>query len=327
MKVPPKIWVPKRDIIFAGDLRLKELYENIISFRAKAAGFFRIWKHSSRGTVLAAEFPNLLTNAFYDRVATAATLAFCQIGAGSTAPAPTDTNLVSYINNTGNAITTNSVYVAGTPDYIEYSRTFRFTAGTATGTIAEVGMSWTTGTGNLMSRALVLDSGGSPTTITVLSDETLDVEYRFRWYPPMSDVTGTLTLSGVPYNYTLRASFVNVSGWSAQSLATAGVGSGTVFSPTVFGTGSVLGSRTSQPSGGASSLLSATTVLASYTNGTFYRQLNLTVPLANGNVAGGIKAMTCGFNVGFYQILFDTIVPKDSTKVMTFSIRLGWGPH
>ena len=61
-------------------------------------------------------------------------------------------------------------------------------------------------------RALILDGGGSPTTLTILSDETLDVTYTIRVYPPTTDVTGSITLDGVSYGYTIRPCNVSTSG-------------------------------------------------------------------------------------------------------------------
>ena len=52
------------------------------------------------------------------------------------------------------------------------------------------------------------------TTITPLADEILDVVVEVRYYPPLTDTTGTVTLNGIDYDYIIRAaSITNVAGW------------------------------------------------------------------------------------------------------------------
>ena len=54
---------------------------------------------------------------------------------------------------------------------------------------------------------LILDSGGSPTTITVLSDEYLTVIYSYRIYGILADSTGSVTFTGDlggTYDYKIR---------------------------------------------------------------------------------------------------------------------------
>ena len=87
--------------------------------------------------------------------------------------------------------------------------TWRFGQGVAAGNISEVGLGW--GNSNLWNRALIKDANGNPTTITVLSDEYLDVVSEIRDYPTLSssgsfnllDKTGaiinTYTVLGSPY--------------------------------------------------------------------------------------------------------------------------------
>lgn len=63
--------------------------------------------------------------------------------------------------------------------------------GVAAGNLSEVGMGW--GNSNLWNRALIKDINGNPTTITILSDEYLDVVSEIRIYPTPS-VSGSFSL-------------------------------------------------------------------------------------------------------------------------------------
>src|SRR5690606_8917143 len=106
------------------------------------------------------------------------------------------------------------------PYYTWMRKTFRFAAGVATGNLSEVGISWLT-TGALFSRALILDSGGLPTTITVLADEVVDVTYEFRIMAKTDDETGSVTFTGSiggTYDWTMRSVSVatnsNNNGWN-----------------------------------------------------------------------------------------------------------------
>ena len=158
----------------------------------------------ARGTVTLAEFDNLILDAGLNRLGTGGVANCCQVGTGTSAPAVTDTTLQAYLVGTS-TIQADSAqsYVAGPPAYVTMSRTFRFGTGVAAGNLTEVGVGWATASGSLFSRARIVDGGGSPTTISVLSDETLDVVYTLRAYVP-ADATGSVTLAGTSYGYTMR---------------------------------------------------------------------------------------------------------------------------
>ena len=151
----------------------------------QCAGWFKIEATRPDGTrrVLADWFPNLILNGGLDRMgANPDYLSWCQVGSGSTAPVAAQTALVNRIAGTSTQQNNVSGAQASAPYYGWYRRTYRFAQGVAAGNLSEVGVGWAT-SGSLFSRALILDGGGSPTTITVLSDEVLDVTYELRRYP------------------------------------------------------------------------------------------------------------------------------------------------
>ncbi|MGH8237836.1 MAG: hypothetical protein ACREXP_12540 [Steroidobacteraceae bacterium] len=242
----------------------------------------------------------------------------CRVGTGNTAPANAQTNLIAHVAGTSNIITS-STGTVGTPDFYSWKiATYRFAQGAAAGNLAEVGIGNGTGNAaNLFSRELIRDGGGSPTTVTVLGDEFLDVSYEHRLYAgPLVDVASTVTISGVVYDTVARAAGAPgaaVVPWS-MSVMDASVYSG------------ALGAVSGFP-GGASSGASSTANLGSYVNGNFFRDYTASWGLGNGNV-GGCAAMAVswratlgGGNAGAHQISFSPSLPKDGTKLMTLNVR------
>ncbi|NWA25519.1 hypothetical protein HX866_11490 [Pseudomonas gingeri] len=264
-------------------------------------------------------FKNLITNIGLDRMAVSADwLGFCQVGSGTSTPVFTDTALGSRISGV-NYISDVPSAQPSAPYFASTTRTFRFAAGVATGNLSEVGVGWAA-TGSLFSRALIVDTAGSPTTITVLADETLDVTYQFRCYPPLVDTSGTVVIAGVSYSWVGRASQVNSinarQGWIAPE---AGV---LVYSETFCAYNGPIGSIVQTPAG-AIAYGASTTALA-YSPGTYSREGTMTFDLVQGNVAGGISAISYRHGIGSYQIGFSPSIPKDGSKVLSLTVRTTW---
>jgi hypothetical protein len=291
-----------------------------------------------RGTVVLADFDNMILDAGLNYVAGGGTQAstYCQVGTGTTAVAAGQTALANYLANTavvqrdwGGAGT----YVAGPPAYKWDYKTYRFNTGVATGNLTEVGIGWTT-SGNLFSRALILDGGGSPTTITVLSDETLDVTYTLRAYAP-ADVTGTITLAGVNYDFTLRGAAMASGGtgtWNPGHIMTTGMANAAAANAPVY-SGAISATPGGVPSGSNASGSAVCTVSA-YVANSLQRNVEYRLDLSQANLGGGFRSMYFSVtgNLGgggslpthAYQIEFSPNVPKDNTKVLrlnfTFSL-------
>lgn len=270
--------------------------------------------------------PNLVTDIGLDRIGAASVIGgFCRIGTGTTAPANSDTQLVSQSAATSTTVGSLSRVNAGAPNYETTATvTFEFPLGAVVGNMAEIGLGWASSGATLFSRARILDGGGSPTTITVLVTEILQVTARLALYPTLTDATGTVTLSGVSYGYTARVSLVNT---------TAAIDpNGTVLANLVnqIAYNSTIGAVTAQPAGSSTNLTSGT--LQAYTNGTYYRDYTLTAALAIGNLSGGIKSIYTSLGVASSevfrtQIEFGTAIPKDNTKTFSLSLRVSWARH
>lgn len=287
-----------------------------------------------------ARSPNLIVNSGLNRLGgSGVVMNTCLVGSGSTTPAATDTALAvpvasttTIVGGTGGTTT----YVAGSPDYVQMITTYRFAEGVAAGNLSEVGVGWGTGSA-LFSRALILDGGGSPTTLTILSDETLDVTYTIRVYPPTTDVTGSITLDGVSYGYTIRPCNVSTSGTGSYYWDLSYIFSSSSINPMRIGyrsytyaAGATIGARTALPSG-TSTLTDITVTTLTYVPGEFKCRSTMKFELANGNAAGGISAIAFGFgrfsntyNGCAFQIVFDSPVPKDATKTLRLTFDLTW---
>ncbi|AXF52920.1 MAG: lysozyme [Caudoviricetes sp.] len=150
-------------------------------------------------------FKNIITNSGLERLATAGVLNGCAVGTGSAPESVNDVALSQYLARTstsGPGDTTASLTGSTvSPYYARKVRVWRFSAGSATGNISEVGVIHTySGAYPLWSRTLVKDSNGDPVTITVLSDEILDVTYECRVYVYEAFTENVFSLDGVTTN-------------------------------------------------------------------------------------------------------------------------------
>lgn len=313
---------------------------------AGVAGHFTLVTHSERyGSRVRADFDNLILDSGLNRLATGVAITACQVGSGSTTPAVNQTALAAHVAGTTTFQAYTDTYNAGPPDYWESYRVFRFGTGVAAGNLAEVGVGWGTSGTTLFSRALILDALGNPTSLTILSDEVLDVYYRIRWYPPMDDTAGTVVLAGTTHDVTYRASGTNnASYWACAGVqpnnpTTTGLWAKRWQAETFFGNlwakaaaheTQTLGLRTSQPSGTGSSP-GGQSVLA-------YSDMSMTVKnrwtwgLNDGNFATGIGSMWGQINSGTddvtgparFQASFTPKIPKDANKVLTLEMAFSY---
>ena len=294
--------------------------------------FTLIATSKERGSRIVADFDNLILDQGLDRIAVGNCIGYCQIGTGSTTPAVGQTGLVSLSAASSDTSTVADVisYVSGATPYTQLIRNYRYSAGVATGTFSEIGVGWSNTGSTLFSRALILDSGGSPTSITILSDEVLDVKYTFRLYSPTTDVTGTTTIGGDSYTYILRAADIdNTSIWNPSAfLATAIMSPTFAFAAYAFESTATLGSTTGTPTG-SSVYSAAAPVHSTYVPGSFTQNYEATWGLTE-NPTGGVKVATFlmsyggGNSGGMMQMSFSPFIPKDNTKVLKLKVAATW---
>lgn len=305
-------------------------------FKAKVGlkGFYKLDIHNDKGELKKSyEFENLITDNGLDLLATTSTFPiYCSVGSGSATPTESDTSLDLFVASRQGSYSSgttgqyfNSFSSGGSPDYELICRgVYAFGEGVAQGNLSEIGIGPAADGTNLFSRALIRDTNGDTTTITVLSNEFLTVTYYLHVYPPLTDVTGSVD----GHSYILRArrvSFVsntrawdfaynNVQGWSKSTFNLTGGGAQAAY------TGGI-GSITGAPTGTTSTTTTRTTnpyVPGSYTrSGSFKFNINQ----ANFN----IKSLGFDFGVGSFQIELDPVIPKKNTDELTIFVSVSWG--
>jgi hypothetical protein len=289
-------------------------------YKLEAVKLDKVGNEVSR-RIVADWFPNLITNQGLNRMGLAGDyLNNCQVGSGSNIPAFTDTGLQTFIRSTATIQSTVNSTLSVSPYYAQRTRVYRFAEGLAAGNLSEVGVGWSSSNGFLFSRALILDGGGSPTTITILSDETLDVSYIFRIYPKLIDDIGTVIFTGNiggSYNWTIRQANI---GTSSPSLASGRENQSTLLAATVY-TGSI-GAITGQPTGNPTGVSS---VNNTYIMDSFEATFTVSLSLIQGNLVGGIRSFTGNMGSHTMQMQFDPAIPKTSSDLLSFVIKHSWG--
>lgn len=270
------------------------------------------------------EFNNLILNQGLDRLCGTAELnilSSCQVGAGSAAVLPGQRSLVSRIAGDGSPVRVGPIISSGGQRYTEWRTTWRFNNGAAAGNIAEVGVGWATSGDVLFSRALVRDANGQPTTVTVLSDETLEVTYVLRVYFSTEDSLSTLNIDGVSHSVAVRPSRVDTP--SAYGTPNAAVH----YQASVTAYNGPMGLITESPSGSFANA-SPTKTLVQYSPGSFVAEASVRIPLTSGNLSGGIRSLSWsggGGGIPTFQMQFDPAIPKTASQIFTFNMRVTMG--
>ena len=273
--------------------------------------------------VLAPWFSNLITDNGLNLLGSTDDFkAYHQVGSGSATPSVSDVSLSAWVAGSNTTISASLTAQSSAPRYGSSIRGVRFGAGVAAGNISEVGVS-PGANGNLFSRALVLDSLGNPTTVTVLADEFLDVIYEFRQYAPLIDGAGTVELGGVVYDYVSRAARASSSEEWAQSATGRVMG----FSGATAYNGAI-GAITGIPAGTSSALGCAP---LAYSSGSMQTKCTVTASPAQGNLSGGIKSLYLtrlgpgnANSTGAYQVEFTPAIPKTATNSLSLILSVTW---
>ncbi len=313
-----------------------------IEITRRFQGFYRLQVRRPDGSVREETpwFQNLITDNGLDLIGVSPAGTFgikyfcpgCFVGSGNTAPAYTDSTLVTQVasksdgasNSPFNPVT--FVDVAGSdPAYFKSVGYWRFSTGAAAGILAEVGVGY--GSSNLFSRALILDGGGSPTTVTVLADEVLDVYYELRSYIDLTVVPFTIDISGTNYDGIVKPYDIDGGTPSFSYSVTAGGGRG----------GATLTSRDAaipatsyvSASGGGGSAIGGSAI-ASYVSGNYYLDFRFTWAQGSSNWASGIRTLISSSDQPFSTIVIGftpTAVPKMNYQVFSLDVRYSWARY
>lgn len=269
--------------------------------------------------------------------ATAGPTVFCSVGTSSTAVSASQTALGAHLASTSSLSGSSQSNLGASLYQGQVTQTWSFTQGAVVGNITEMGIGRITGGAELFSRCLIIDGGGTPVALTVVALDQLTVYYRVTATPVLTDLTSSVVISSVTYNFTARLANATQFAASLNAMLVGSIGAphlGThlVNATTTYPSTSTIGAITSTPSGTSTSITGSSTSTATYTNGNFYNDSTLTVIPSVGNSSGGIGAILINFGYGGagsasfaqFQYVFTTPIPKDNTKTLTLVTRFAW---
>lgn len=297
-------------------------------------GFFRleVRKAGTHELLRVREFENLITNGGLDGLGAGANVNGVAIGTGTTAPAFTDTSLAAYSNKTTTGL---GGYPSYTNDGVAYGYrgtktvAFQFQPGQLNGNYSEVGMIMNSNQATLFSRALIVDGGGNPTTITILSDEYLSVFYTIRLYPPITDYVGTVDITGVGtgLQYTRRMQQAN--GTVGPIFWKIGLETDFYNTTNLMVYSGDLSANIAGGTPGGTSTGGQSGVEATYVPGNLYNQATYTFGLGYGNQLHKTYICNNDWNPLIGQVKhgwqLTTGFTKLNTQVLTVTFRISWG--
>ena len=273
--------------------------------------------------IIAKDHKNMILDSGLNALGYGSICGGCKVGTGSTPVSATQTDLASSLVSTTTVQSDSVGRISTAPYYSWGRRTYRFNQGVAAGNLTEVGVYGQNAT-SLFSRALIVDTEGNPTTLTILSDEWLDITYELRIYQDLVDKTYNLTLLGVNHVVTVRP---------ASVLDNVAINSSHFFTEFLYWYTSyqcihyngAIGSITAAPSGTTSNDLSTT--YTSYVNSSYTRSLVLSSGLNNNNYAGGISSTLVRTNKGYWQVGYVPAIAKDNFRTLVITLTFSWGRY
>ncbi|WP_180072229.1 hypothetical protein [Acinetobacter sp. YH12200] len=249
----------------------------------------------------------------------------CCVGSGNSTPTSSQTSLDTLVASTTSFLTDVGVSHTTSPIYFGARRTWRFGEGVAAGNISEVGMGWSDAA--MWNRALIRDILGNPTTITVLSDEFLDVVAEIRVYPPeiqsgsfnVTDKSGAVLEA---HSYECIPLIPSPGTFSAQKITAESLSNGAVA--TLHSSGiQTITTGPSQPSHGVQAPQTTQ-------NNPTPNSLGLTFSLRLSDAVMSIKSIRVGFSLlssaysagGAIGYQLEISPPFNKTNLMTVNIKL-----
>lgn len=296
-------------------VKVKTRFEGIYSFKA-----INVKTKRERHLGSVSDSPNMIVRSGLNAIGNANSLIrTCVVGTDSTTVSFEDTALGAQIASTTTVQTETYGAQSSAPYFRWFRRTFRFGQGVAAGNLAEVGIKVDDNT--LFSRALIVDSAGNPSTLSILADEYLDVTYEFRTYAETADTVLNLSVNGTAYTATLRSANVN-SGSDYQQYGIANTISST--NSHIFYNGSI-GGVTGNPSG--ESYAHSRSLRGSYVANSFERTFIFSAGLNNANFTGGVKSVFVSTPQGNFQVEFSPAIPKNNYMILTIDLTVQWSRY
>ena len=300
-----------------------------INEKIRMEGFYSFKVSNSKGEsrdlsgIIAEDHKNLILDVGLNALGTTSVVSACKVGTGVTPVAVSQTDLATPLATTSTLQSSSTGRNSTAPYYTWGRRTFRFSQGAAAGNLTEVGVTYGGGS-NLFSRALIVNSEGSPTTLTILSDEWLDVTYELRIYQDLVDKTFNITLLGVDHVVTVRPANVTTNPSGSSYFFDHFISWYYYYSQCSHYNGTI-GTITGSPSGVGSS--AGGTSYGAYSQNSLQRSIIYGVGLNDANLAGGIQSTIINTDKCSWQVGYVPAIAKDSFKTLTMNYTLSWGRY
>jgi len=277
--------------------------------------------------------------------------AYCVIGSGNSQPSYTQNKLDTAITGVfGDYFSTKYDYdVARDGNLYKANKVKKYSfSGLNNINISEVGLASTysnTSDYYLCTRALIKDSKGNPTTITILNGEILEIYYKLWAVFDTTDKIGTLNLldgvgGSATYNYTVRPATVGVTdpGVGGNSFAD-NIGKVINYLSRSIERGFYVSSSSiSAIASLPSNLVSYGSVYessfpvtgSSYTSGSYKKTLTLNCPVdkLNQQIASLFLYSTFGsWQISIKSTNDDLGISKTSTQILSIPIEVSWGRY
>lgn len=270
-------------------------------------------------------------------------MAYCVIGSGNSQPVYTQNKLDTAITGVVGSVASYKYDYDAARDGNLYKTNkvckYSFT-GLNNVNVSELGLASTYSNATtyfLCTRALIKDSQGNPTTITVLSGEVLEIYYKLWAVYDVTDKTGQINLldglgASIAFNYVLRLAYVGVKNcYISDDYPPFGLGvyyrDPINIQALILFNGDI-GTIQNKPSGsdiGRGGFTKSVYDIGSY-------KLRITVPLDVGTGNGNIRSILLGTSQGFYQMRLgklddDSPLTKTATQTLTIPFEASWGRY
>lgn len=264
-------------------------------------------------------------------------MAYCVIGSGNSQPVYTQNKLdTAVLGVSGTDSSTKNDYNAATDGNLYKTnkvRKYSFT-GLNNVNISEVGIASSysnTTTYYLCTRALIKDSSGNPTTITVLPGEQLDIYYKLWAVYDVNDKTGQLNLlngtgSSVAYKYQLRLANVGSNSYYLSEYNSVSPANSSDRYQRVCSDD--LSAITQSPTNKLGEVSNST--MGNYVASSYKKTALLTFAVNEAN--GSIRTVVLNARIGCWQIRFgsvadDSPINKTNTQTLSIPIEFSWGRY
>lgn len=263
-------------------------------------------------------------------------LQYCVIGSGNSQPSYTQNKLDNaVVGVVGSAFSSKTDYDAARDGNLyKTNRVLKYLfSGLNNVNISEVGLASNysdSAAYYLCTRALIKDSSGNPTTITVLSGEILEIYYKLWAVFDITDKTGQVNLldgvgGNIAYNYKTRLANVGSSGFQAGYYITLNSSNSASIH---YSAGVDLSAITAAPSGNSVAISNYTE--NSYQKGSYKKVFTLNFNIAIANDKNRVLFMSfAGFywQIRFGSVADDSPINKTSTQTLAIPVEVSWSRY